>query len=288
MAASAAQNSPAQALSLWKTTAQAVVHTKIVDYLLISHETSGADPSPFPAGPAGSRPAGRHPSPRRPAPAVLPPPSAGPSPACWLAPAPCSASRTSGRSPCSAASTTPRSARACSSAAVSRRSTTGDAGWREAGGQVGPGVGQAAQLPEQVRTLPGQHLAERCRVTHLRHRHDLEEEVVPVAAGPRAGLGQPAPQLVPAGRSEPVHQPVRLDRLGLALGLDQAIPAQAFQQLIQVPDVQPAPLVAYRLVEAALELVAMGRLDGQQRQHGVMKSHVISLPSARPGTRLNT
>ena len=37
-------------------------------------------------------------------------------------------------------------------------------------------------------------------------------------------------------------------------------------------------------LEAALELVAMGRLDGQQRQHGVMKSHVISLPPARPGT----
>ena len=30
---------------------------------------------------------------------------------------------------------------------------------REAGGQVRPGIGQTAQLPEQVRTLPGQHLA---------------------------------------------------------------------------------------------------------------------------------
>src|ERR1700722_19857046 len=57
MAASAAQNSLAQALSLWKTTAQAVVHTKIVDYLLVSHETSGSDPSPGQAGPDGSGPA---------------------------------------------------------------------------------------------------------------------------------------------------------------------------------------------------------------------------------------
>ena len=235
---------------------------------------------------------GCHPSPRRPISAAPPPPSAGPSPpsagpwpACWLIPGPRSASRTSGRSPCSAASTTPRSARACSSAAVSRRSTTGDDGWREAGGQVRPGVGQAAQLPEQVRALPGQHLTERYRVAHLYRRHDLEEEVVPVAAGPRGGLGQPAPELVQAGRGEPMYQPVRLDRLGLALRLDQAITAQPFQQLIQVPDVQPAPLVPHRLVEAALELVAMGRLDGQQRQHGVMKSHVISLPPAQRAAR---
>ena len=113
-----------------------------------------------------------------------------------------------------------------------------------------PGVGQTAQLPEQVRTLPGQHLAERHRVAHLRGRHDLEEEVIPVAAGPRARLGQPAPELFLAGRSEPMHEPVRLDRLGLALRLDQAVPAQPVQQLIQVPDVQPAPLVPDRLARS--------------------------------------
>jgi hypothetical protein len=59
------------------------------------------------------------------------------------------------------------------------------------------------------------------------------------------------------GRSDPVDQPIRLDRLRLALGLDQAVAGAAVENLVEVADVRPAPLLAHRLLEAALQLVAV-------------------------------
>jgi hypothetical protein len=57
-----------------------------------------------------------------------------------------------------------------------------------------------------------------------------------------------------------VDDPVRLDLLRLTLRLDQAVAGQTVEHLVQVADVQPAPLVADGLLEAALELVAVGGL----------------------------
>jgi hypothetical protein len=110
------------------------------------------------------------------------------------------------------------------------------------------------QLPEQVSALPAQDTVQRFRITRLDGRHQLEEEVVAVAAGGHARLVQPAIEFRPSGLSDPVDQPVRLDRLRLALRLDQAVAGQAVEDLVEVPDVQPAPLLADRLLEAALQL----------------------------------
>jgi hypothetical protein len=77
----------------------------------------------------------------------------------------------------------------------------------------------------------------------------------------------------PAGRGDPVDQPVRLDLLRLALRLDQAVTAEAVEDLVEVADVQPAPLVADGLLEAGLELVAVGWLGRQQGQYRVVQGH---------------
>jgi hypothetical protein len=38
-----------------------------------------------------------------------------------------------------------------------------------------------------------------------------------------------------------------------------------------MPDVQTAPLVAHRLLEAGLQLIAVRGLDREESQHGVLK-----------------
>ena len=68
---------------------------------------------------------------------------------------------------------------------------------------------------------------------------------------------------------------VGLDLLGLAPGLDQAVAGETVKYLVKVADVQPAPLVADGLLEAGLELVAVGGLGREQGQHRVMQGHLI-------------
>jgi hypothetical protein len=65
------------------------------------------------------------------------------------------------------------------------------------------------------------------RVTRFLPAPHLEEEVVAVAPGTHVRLAQPAIELRAPSRGDPVDQPVRLDRLRLALGLDQAVPGEA-------------------------------------------------------------
>ena len=129
------------------------------------------------------------------------------------------------------------------------------------------------QFPEQVSTLPAQDAVQRFRVTRLNGRHQLEEEVVAVTAQPSARLAQPAVQLGPAGRCQVMDNPVWLYRLRLALGLDEFVPAQPVKDLIEMPDVQPAPLISDGLLEAALQFVSVRWLAGQQRQDRVMQRH---------------
>lgn len=67
---------------------------------------------------------------------------------------------------------------------------------------------------------------------------------------------------------------------GTALRLDELVPAEPVKDLIQVPDVQPAPLVSDGLLEAPLQFVTVRGLAGQQRQDCVMQRMVrIGLPS---------
>ena len=54
-----------------------------------------------------------------------------------------------------------------------------------------------------------------------------------------------------------MDQPVRLDRLRLALGLDQAVAGEAVEDLVEVADIQAAPLVAHCLLEAAFVILGM-------------------------------
>jgi hypothetical protein len=78
-----------------------------------------------------------------------------------------------------------------------------------------------------------------------------------------------------------VDDPVGLDGLRLPLRIDEAIPAQPVQDLVQVPDVQAAPLITDGLLEAALQLVAMSRLLGEQRENRVMQGHGGRAPVRR-------
>ena len=112
------------------------------------------------------------------------------------------------------------------------------------------------QLPEQVNALPAQHAVQRFRITRLNGRHQLEEEVVAVTAQPSARLAQPAVQLGPAGRCQVMDDPIWLHWLRLALRLDEPVPAQPVKDLIEMPDVQPAPLISDGLLEAALQFSA--------------------------------
>jgi hypothetical protein len=70
---------------------------------------------------------------------------------------------------------------------------------------------------------------------------------------------------------------VRLHRLRPPLRFDQAITAEPVEYLIQVPDVQAAPLLADGLLETALQFVTVGRLLGQQCEHCVMQRHISSV-----------
>ena len=103
--------------------------------------------------------------------------------------------------------------------------------------------------------------------------HDLEEEVVAVAAGGDGRLAEPAVELGAAGRGEVVDDAVGLDLLRLALGVDQAVTGEPLEYLVEVADVQPAPLIADGLLEAAFQLVAVGRLGREQGQDRVMQGH---------------
>ena len=69
---------------------------------------------------------------------------------------------------------------------------------------------------------------------------------------------------------------IGLDLLRLALGVDQAVPGEPVEYLVHVADVQPAPLVADGLLEAGLELVAVGCPVRQQGQDRVVQGHAIA------------
>ena len=60
---------------------------------------------------------------------------------------------------------------------------------------------------------------------------------------------------------------------GWRCGVDQAVAGEPVEYLVQVADVQPAPLVADGLLEAGLELVAVGGLGRQQGQDRVVQGH---------------
>ena len=140
----------------------------------------------------------------------------------------------------------------------------------------GRGLGQPPQLPQQVGALPAQDLGQCVRVAEPGRGHHLEEKVVAVTALPHARLAQPAVQFRAPGRGELVHHAVRLDRLRLPLGGDQAVPGQPVEHLVQMPDVHPAPLVADRLLEAGPQFVAVRGLGGEQGEHGVLQRHQAS------------
>ncbi len=114
-----------------------------------------------------------------------------------------------------------------------------------------PGFGQAVQFPEQVSALSAQDAIQRFRIIRRSGRHQLEEEVVAVTAQASARLAQPAVQLGPAGRCQVMDNPIWLHWLRLALRLDEFVPAQPVKDLIEMADVQPAPLISDGLVRAA-------------------------------------
>jgi hypothetical protein len=70
-----------------------------------------------------------------------------------------------------------------------------------------------------------------------------------------------------------VNNPVWLRWLRLPLRFDQPVPAEPVKDLIQMPDVQPAPLISHGLLEADLQFVSVGWLIGEQRQDRVMQRH---------------
>src|ERR1051326_5323829 len=116
-----------------------------------------------------------------------------------------------------------------------------------------PGLGQAVQFPEQVSALRAEDAGQRFWLTRLNGRHQLEEEVVAVTAQPSAGRAQPAVQLGTAGECQVMDDPIWLHWLRLAFRLDELIPAQPVKDLVEMPDVQPAPLISDGPLEAALE-----------------------------------
>jgi hypothetical protein len=134
-------------------------------------------------------------------------------------------------------------------------------------------LGQAVQLPEQVSALTAEDPVQKFGVTGLTGRHQLEEEVVAVTVQPRARLAQPAIQLGPAGRREAMDNPIGLHWLGLALRVDELVPVQPVKDLVEMPDVEPAPLISDCLFEAALQFVSVRWLVGKQRQDRVMQRH---------------
>jgi len=72
-----------------------------------------------------------------------------------------------------------------------------------------------------------------------------------------------------------VDDAVGFDLLGLALGVDHAVAGQPVEDLVEVADVQPAPLVADGLLEAGLQLIAMGWPVRQQGQDRVVQGHGV-------------
>ena len=97
------------------------------------------------------------------------------------------------------------------------------------------------QLAQQVGALLAEHGGQGGRVGGADGGHDLEEEVVAVAAGGDGGLGEPAVEFGAAGRGEAMDDAVGFDLLGPALGVDQAVAGEPVEDLVEVADVQPAP-----------------------------------------------
>src|SRR5581483_9703062 len=137
------------------------------------------------------------------------------------------------------------------------------------------GFGEGVQLADQVRTLTAEHSRQHRGIAGAHGSHHLEEEVVAVAARADTRLGEPAAQFVAAGRGDPVHDPVWFDLLRTPFGFDQPVAGEPVEQLVKMPDVQSAPLVADGLFELALQLVTVGGFAGEQRQDRVVQRHLL-------------
>ncbi|HET6551623.1 MAG TPA: ATP-binding cassette domain-containing protein [Solirubrobacter sp.] len=94
----------------------------------------------------------------------------------------------------------------------------------------------------------------------------LEVKIVAVTGGGGRGRAEPLVQRGPSRVGDGVNEPVRPPRLGLGTDdLDVAVALEAVEHLVQVADVQRAPLRADTALERALELIAVTLTVGEQR-----------------------
>lgn len=76
---------------------------------------------------------------------------------------------------------------------------------------------------------------------------------------------------------EGVDQPVGAGVLGLAVGLGESVAGESLQELVEVADVKGAEVGAGEVVELVLEVVAVARPLGEEREHRVMERHRLSV-----------
>src|SRR5699024_996252 len=129
------------------------------------------------------------------------------------------------------------------------------------------------QLAEQAAALAGEHGAQRAGARAGRG-DQLEVELVAVAGRGRRRLREPALELLAPRVGDRVDDAVGPARLRLGAG-DDAVPfaLETLEHLVEVADVERAPLRPGRSLECALELVPVALAAGEQGEDGVVERH---------------
>src|SRR5204863_10172085 len=84
---------------------------------------------------------------------------------------------------------------------------------------------------------------------------------------------EPALELGAAGVGEPVVDPIGPVRLRDGAPRDEPVADEPVEDLVQVADVELAPLRPDRLFEGGFEFIAVARLLREKREHCVMNRH---------------
>ena len=135
-----------------------------------------------------------------------------------------------------------------------------------------PQLGERGELAQIGLALHGEHPLELLRA-EPRGGEQLEEEVVAVAGLADERRLEPALELLPARGGHAVDRLVGPRRLGHMATRDEPFADEPVEHLIDVAEVELAPLRADAFLEARLELVAMALAAGEEREHGVVDRH---------------
>lgn len=143
-------------------------------------------------------------------------------------------------------------------------------------------IGKGLELVEVRLTLYVEHLRERFS-TESRSGEQLQEEVIAVSGLAHKRRREPYLELATTGVRQPVENPVRSAGLFDTRCGDQAVTDEPIEHLVEVTDVEAAPLWPDSRFELGPEDIAITLSSGEQSEHGVLDGHEEILSRTRVG-----